>query len=315
LAAWLLTACQTIPDLSAWDRSTRDVGTAVIDGFYSTAGVNADLAARLRRIDDPALLDRATQYAAASKVVSDRAEDYETLFGAMADYSASLAAIAKASANSDENVEAVAGSVNQFIGALGGTPLVGAGFELGKLLASEIIKVRAARDFASAVQAADPIVGSVCDLLLKDLASAKAVLATKEEPIRTAISLPFEDRLKYRTLLEKRRTTLQTTVRNNSPDTSLSQVPEASEIQKVDVLLRDTDTWYVPLAKDIDQALITLSRTEQLIVQTSRAVGAWRASHASLAVAIQQKRAPESAKLAALAVRIRDLAAEIRKGN
>lgn len=40
----------------------------------------------------------------------------------------------------------------------------GAGFELGKTLANEVIKVKAARDFGDAVQKADPAIGQISDL-------------------------------------------------------------------------------------------------------------------------------------------------------
>ena len=313
--ALLLAACQTIPDISAWDRATHELGMAVVDGFQSTAGVNSDIAAQLRALDEPDFAGRAERYADAAQILSVRAGDYEKLFGAMADYSASLAAIAKASENSTTNVDAVAGSLNQLVTSLGGTALAGPGFDLFKLLASEVVKVKAAQDFAHAVQAADPVVGGVCDLLLKDMAAARRVLETKEEPIRAAMSEPFTKRLDYRRALERRREALQGAVKDAAASTSLSALPQASELQKVDQLLRDTDAWYGPWKQDLDKALATRAKADQLLAQTARATEAWRSSHASLVQAIRERRAPESARLAALAIRIKELAAEIRKGT
>lgn len=77
--------------------------------------------------------------------------------------------------------------------------------------------------------------------------------------------------------------------------------------------LREADAWYLPVQAELKQALASRARTEELIVQTGRAVEAWRASHASLAAAAQQQRRPDTARLVALTFRIRGLLDEMRK--
>ncbi|MEJ8849553.1 hypothetical protein [Variovorax rhizosphaerae] len=315
LPCMLLAACQSIPNLSSWDRSTRDLGTAVAQGFDAAASVNADIGNRLKNVDDKDLAAYGERYSSAARDLTKSSQTYEQVFGAMADYSASLAAIAAASANSSNTVDAVSGTLNQLVSVVGATPLAGAGFELVKLFASEAIKVKAASDFSSAVRAADPVVEAVCTLLKNDLASLRKTLEFKDETIIATYSLPYDDRLEYRTALMKRRAALQKTIRNAATNESLSSVPETSEIQKVDLLLRDIDSWYVPFRQEVDQKLAARAKSEELIVQTIRAVDAWRASHASLAAAAQAKRLPEAAYLATLAIRIRELGTDIRKGK
>jgi len=90
-------------------------------------------------------------------------------------------------------------------------------------------------------------------------------------------------------------------------------VSDAPELAKVEQFLHDSDTWYVPMRNELDRSLMLRARSEELAVQASRAVEAWQASHTSLAAAVKERRLPESGRLAALAVRIRDLIADIKK--
>ena len=324
----VLAGCQTIPDISVWSQATKDVTGAVTEGFHTAAGVNGDIARRLDKVlqNTPEFSDPAKRYASVAQALGARANDYEKLFGAVTDYSASLAALARASDNSQQTVDAVTGSLNQLVGAVGGTSLAGAGFELGKLLASEVIKIKAAKDFGEAVQQADPVIGRVSDLLVADLADLqRTVGVTKDEAIRAAIEVPRKKQLEYRGALERRRVELQVTIKGAvapgpatpgaplPPTTSLLNANDAPELAKLEQYLRDSDAWYTPLKDELDRALAVRAKSEELVMLAGRAVAAWRASHASLAAAVKERRVPESGRLAALAVRIRDLVTDIRK--
>lgn len=322
LLASALAGCQSIPDISAWNRATQDVTGAVTTGFHAAAQVNGDLSVRLAEISP----EHAGRYADAAKVIGQRAVDYEKLFGAIADYSGSLAAIARASDKSADTVDAVAGSVNQLVAAVGGTALAGAGFELGKLLASEALKVKAAQDFGEAVQQADPVIAQVADLLVKDLADVqKTVGASKDVAIREAVQAAYKDRVKYRFALVRRQADLQARIaREIAPDkagpndpppptASLMTVGDAPELARIEQYLRDADAWYQPMQAELDRALLVRTRSEQLIAEAARAVVAWKDSHASVAAAVRQRRIPETGRLVSLAIQIRDLAAELKK--
>lgn len=325
----VLTGCQTIPaDISGWNQSTKDVTGAVTEGFRTATDVNGDIARRLEKFSQskPEFSEPAKRYASVAKALEGRADDYEKLFGAINDYSASLAAIAHASEKSQQAVDAVAGSLNQLIGAIGGTSLAGAGFELGKMLANEIIKIKAAKDFSEAVQQADPVIGQVSELLVKDLADLQRTVGeTKDEAIRAAVEDPNKKQLEYRNALERRRADLQTAIKTAiapgpispgatpSSTTSLLNNNDVIELGKVEQYLRDADAWYIPLKSELDRSLASRTKSEELTIQTSRAVKAWRDSHASLAAAVKERRVPESGRLAALAIRIRDLATELKR--
>ena len=308
-----LGACQTIPDVSAWNQATRDVSGAVTDGFQAAAGVNADIGRRLQGLQG--FEDPAQRYANAAAALDQRAGDYETLFGAIADYAGALAALSQASENSAKTVDAVAGAANQLVGALGGTALVGAGFELGKALAGEVIKIKAARDFAEAVERADPVVARIAVLLVADLADlGKTVGETKPAAVQEAIELPHAKRLEFRAALERRRVVLQASVRAVlGPGRSLADAVDASELRQVEQLMRETDAWYGPLQAELQLALRQRAATLALTQQAGRAVQAWRSSHASLAAAVRERRVPESGRLAALALRIRTLSDGLKK--
>jgi hypothetical protein len=313
----LLSGCQSIPDVSVWNQATKDITGAVTSGFQAAASVNGDMARRLG--ESPAYAEYAARYASAAQSLGNRAGDYERLFGAIADYSGSLAAIARASDNSQKTVDAVAGSVNQLVTAVGGTALAGAGFELAKTLFNEVIKIKAAQDFGDAVQKADPVIGQIADLLVKDLADLqRTVGASKEEAIRAAITDPRKTQLEYRASLDRRRASLQAAISRAiaaTPPRSLLNSDEALELGRVEQYLRDADVWYKPLQDDLGRALQLRAKSEDLALQAGRAVEAWRASHASVAAAVRERRVPESGRLAALATRIRDLASDLKKEN
>jgi hypothetical protein len=320
LIATLVTACQSIPDISEWKKATSDVSSAVAEGFQGSVSANAGIARRLE--GDTAYADAAKRYSSVGSAVSARADQYEKLFGALVDYSSSLAAIAKAADNSTQAVASVAGSLNSLISTFGAAPLAGATFELGKLLAGELIKVKAAADFADAVQKADPAIDRVAQLLSDDLADLQKIVgATKEEAIRQSFELGNSRQLDYRRALVRRRSDLFASIRNavapagDRPTNSLATATDASELGRLDQLLKDADTWYVPWKAELDKALAARAKTEELVVQTQRAVKAWRDSHASLATAARERRAPDSGRLAALAIRIRDLVEDIKKGK
>ena len=99
------------------------------------------------------------------------------------------------------------------------------------------------------------------------------------------------------------------------PTTSLLNAGDAPELARVEQSLREADVWFKPMQDDLDRALLVRAKSEELAIQAGRAVQAWRSSHASLAVAVKERRIPESGRLAALAIRIRDLATDLKKEN
>lgn len=327
LLALLMAGCQSIPDVSDWSKATRDVSTAVTEGFQASASINGDIAKRLDGTleSNPAFADPARRYGSVARELARRADDYEKLFGAINDYSASLAAIARASQNSTGTVDAVAGSVNSLVSAFGAVPLAGPAFELGKLLAGELIKIKAASDFGDAVKAADPLIGKVAELAIADLKDLeRTVSVTKDEAIRAALEEPNRRQLAYRSALERRRSDLQAAITVIAPrpatpgaaappTTSLLDVAQAPELARVEQYLREADAWYVPWKTGLDKALASRAKAEALAVQTRRAVEAWRSSHESLATAVREQRPPETGRLVALAIRIRGLVDEIKK--
>ena len=313
--------CQSIPDISDWNKATKDVTAAVSEGFQTSASINADISRRLGKVAEinPAFADPARRYAEVQKVLTTRADDYEKVFGAIADYSSALAAIARAADDRSKTVDAVAGSVQSLFSALGGGPLAGPAFELVKDLGAELILIKAARSFGDAVGKADPTIGKISDVVTKDLADLKKTVgSTKDEAIRAAIEEPYSKPLEYRVALERRRTVLQAAVRNTVGPTaqttgSLLNAADAPELAKVEQYLRETDAWYSPMKSELDKALAAKAKSEELITQTDRAVRAWRESHASLSRAVSEQRPPDSGRLAALAIRIRALVDDLKK--
>src|SRR5690349_4879791 len=108
----VLGGCQSIPDISDWNKATKDVSTAVVEGFEASAAVNADLAKQLDVVlaKDAAFSDPSRRYGVVAAELKKRSEHYDQLFGAINDYSSSLAAIARAANNSSKTVDAVASS-------------------------------------------------------------------------------------------------------------------------------------------------------------------------------------------------------------
>lgn len=326
LAGLVLAACQSIPDVSNWTQSTKDVTAAVNEGFQASARINGDLA---RRTDpelskNPDFVDVSKRYGAVAAAIATRADDYEVLFGAVSDYSASLNAIAKAAAGSQATVDAVAGSLQTLVGSLGVTSLAGPGFELMKGVANEVIQIKAAGDFAEAVEKADPYIGEIAALLTKDLQDLERTVAqSKDEALRAALEEPRKKDLEYYRPLVLRRSVLQAkigaalapppaTPGAAVTTTSLIDVNDAPELAKIDQYLADADSWHAPFQAELDRALAARASAHELSVQTRRAVVAWRSAHASIASAVKERRLPDSGRLAALGVRIRDLVTDIQ---
>ena len=324
LAGLLLGGCQTIPDVSGWNQATQALSGSVVGGFEAAAALHQDIG---QRIDSqPGFKPQAQGYLDASAALARGGEAYGLLFAAMADYSASLAAVSKASANSSATVDAVAGSVNQLLGVVGVAGLAGTGFELGKLVASEAIKIKAARDFAEAVERADPIVARVADLLASDLDDlGKTLAGTKREPIIAAYNLAERDRLDYRRALVARLAALQAEVGSQVQPAGLPGAPRstaplpdkgaAEEMLRVERLLQAADSWYLPLQAAIDRAQKSRAGTAALVAQARKAALAWKASHASLAAAAREKRPPDTAHLLSVVTRLRELVADLKKEN
>src|SRR5262245_52835846 len=91
--------CQSIPgDISDWNKATKDVTAAVTEGFQASASINGDIARRLDKAleQKPEFSDPSRRYASVEKALTARADDYEKVFGAIADYSSALAAISRA---------------------------------------------------------------------------------------------------------------------------------------------------------------------------------------------------------------------------
>jgi hypothetical protein len=322
--ALALSACQTMPDVSGWSRAAQALSGAVVGGFEVAAALHQDIGQRLDAL--PNFRPEAQRYLLAAAALARRGDDHGRLFGAMADYSTSLAAVSRASAGSAQTVDAVAGSLNQLLGAVGAAGLAGAGFELGKALAGEAIKIQAARDFAEAVERADPVVARVADLLADDLADlARTLGEAKVEAIRIAYERPEVDRLDYRRGLAARLAALQAEVLAQVQPDALPNAPRrtgplpdkgaADELARVERLLLASNDWYKPLQAAIAKAQKTRADSAVMVAQAGKAVLAWKASHASLAAAVRDKRLPDTAHLVATVTRLRELVAAVKKEN
>ncbi len=323
-----LLGCQSIPDISSWTQATKSVTSSATTAFQSAKDVNDGIATRLSSTTKPELRSIADRYEVAAKYIGERGAMYEQLFSAISDYSESLELIAKASDNSQKSVDAVAGAVGQFVQTAGiaFAPISAPIGDAIKVLANEVIKIKAAQDFGSAVQKADPIIGQISGYLVQDLESLKKTVgSTKEISILEAYESRYAKELEFRRALERRRVDLQSAIRSgvtvisvggSTTSAPISTVQSASdELLVVEQHLQATDTWYKSLQNEISIALLKVKKTNDLIDESIKLVKVWKDSHESLAIGIKARRAPDSARLAALAVKIQKIVNDIEKEN
>jgi len=313
----MFAACQSIPDVSPWSDSTRQIADAVVGGFRTSARVNGEIARRAAPefSKNQAFGEASRRYERVAIELLRRADDYEIVFGAIVDYSTSLRAISGAANDSATTADGVANALNALVGSLGATALAGPAFDLLKELGGEVLKIKAARDFQSAVETADPSIGRLADIVKADLDElTKTIGQTKDEALRIAFYEPREHEIEFYRRLEQRRKTIQDAVRqamNSDGSVSVINIADAPELARLDQYLAAADVWYRPLTAELNTAVEARAATEALAIQTRKAIGVWRESHAYLSKAISEHRAPSAARLSSIAAKLREVIADI----
>lgn len=292
LGLLLVAGCAT-PDLRPFAEATDSVASGIRQGGDR---IVADLAR------EPSLSGTTPDALQAEWGVRKQAAD------ALVAYSGSLAAIAEASAHRKAHAAALHESLQTLAGSIPGVNLAaGAGGEAFRSVISAIIEVKAARDLAAAVRAADPAIQTLAAALKADFASISTIHLSH---FRTAQMIASGSDIRDLRRLHEKLLAEQQNLRVAAARDLAS--PSALELARIDALL-------APVRHDLQahDALIARqqARIDEILLfhrHLAAAIDAWAAGHADLAAALAQNRRPDLVLLVARARELQEAVASLK---
>lgn len=173
LALLLCCACASLPDVQPFATQTTRMSTAIGEGYTQT---------------ETLLLE--TQYGASqtAKLREDWKETRDAL-NAMVAYSDALAALADAGGKGREAAESVADAVQGVANVLGAGTIPELAVELFATINDEIAKIRARKDMADAVNAAQPAINIFAEIVAEKIRLLGILNAAAADEVLTQYEL------------------------------------------------------------------------------------------------------------------------------
>ena len=292
LFALLLAGC-ALPNLKPFADATATLHAAVVEN-------NANV---LRTYIDIGQPQQADQSAAqlAIRVAAMRA---------VVEYSDSLALIAAAGNSGGDSAAKVAGALDGFLGALSAPALPSNYVALAKSLYGAVASVRAARDFADAVERADPAIQGMATILAADLQDTERILMSALVPMERRLTQEISDNkqvVDYRKQLEKRRREIEKDMATPFDRSKFD------ELRQVNALIDMTRDRYDPLMAKVEDIRHKNVAQIMLNMKARDGVKQWAAIHAGLAISVRQGLPPNIRLLTTTATEIRDILAKENK--
>lgn len=295
----ILAGCATVPNVDPFVNASSRLSSAV----SQSGGAVED---ELRRIEGgaPHADNLKTQWKA-------RAEAAEALVA----YSLSLQSVASAGRGGAQSVGEFADSVTTLAETVGlsTTPVVGTLVDIAKKVYQHIAAARAAKSLGEALEAAQPAIDEIADLLAEDYVDLGGVLRTVEQALLQTQEEDYEDRLKFRARIENRFDALYVKDPTCATATNCLEAADREEMLELHVLLEITDTWYGPYQDDRAEIARRLRLARELVDASSRATRSWAAAHAQLGVALRAKQPINPVALTQEALEIKHLVERIRE--
>jgi len=286
LCSLSLPACGTIPDLEPYAQST-----AMLERAASSSHdiVHRELAS-LQSYDpnDPEFSEFPQRF-------SNAWQPRLRAMGAMVSYSDSLAAIAQAAKDGKRSASTLADSLQAFVGTAGGPIGLAAspaGAKIFTALAAATIEIRAAHDLDKAINAADPIIQEVSDLLIADFDSLETLLsrdqleATLEASIKRSYVTNFGADPKYRKELIKSQQNAIAAIRQAHLTEPLNptDIKQAEErLSQINEWLSATNSWHDQQAKELRELHARFANQRLVISKVRDGITEWRTIHHNLA--------------------------------
>jgi len=230
-------------------------------------------------------------------------------FAGIAAYANSLKAIVDAGNEGAASAQKVADSVSGLAKAAGvvlpGTPeAVAVATDVVKFIGAQIALVRAAKSLEQAMEAAQPAVEAITELVAADLKDLEAIFvsASKANDNVVRTSEEFRDLLGYRIQLVKQ-------IGKSDP----SDAATGERQVQLGQMLQATDAWlpkYLAQRKEIDDRLRVGRALIQATLQSARD---WGIAHGNLITALKERRPVNTDSLIQAAVEIQNLVRKVRE--
>lgn len=310
IPTWL-TACGTIPDLEPYAQATASLHSATssshdllykelsaLKGFYP---------------DDKDFASFPDRF---SKAWHPRAQTLE----AMVSYSDALAAIAQAAKDGQKNTEALVQSLQTFVGAAGGPIGLAAspaGAKIFTTLSSAAISIRATQDLDKAINAADPVIQEVSDLIIADFTDLENLLTQDnlESDLEAAIKHSYQKEFgadpSYRKQLISLQQQAVAEIQNEQIKTPLNptELKRAEEkLSKLNDWLAATNLWHDKQTHDLKEMRSRFASHRIILAKAKKGIQEWRTIHMNLAMSMKQgKQRPNFRLLLNTAMEIRTI--------
>lgn len=303
-ALLFLTGCRSLPDVQPFTDATIGLRSAVASSGAAVVG-------ELGQVEITGAKEEVGK-------LKDAWAERNRLFTALVQYANSIQSIVDAGRGGAAAAQGLADSLQRLANTAGLVqPGTGEAAAIVKDAAvfvwDQIARVRAASSLEKALVAAQPAIERIVVVMgddLKDLDSlARIACAAQRNGLKQANAV----RLAYRERLTGSRDGLFERLNAALAEgKSASQLPEPAELKHLEELLANTDSWYGPLAADLEAISAREQVTRELIAATRSALDDWGAVHARLLTAVRARRLPSAAELVQSAERIRDLVTRLQ---
>ena len=298
----LLLGCVALPDVQPFADATAQVNNSLKEvGEITVARV-----ANGEKVEAPGEGEEASDAWQLHEIWRTR------LFaaGALVAYADSLAEIVAAGNNAANAATKLGSTISEIAAQVPGVGTLSPSVvSLGQKLVEIAIKVKTSRDLATAVEAADPGVAGIADILVEDLDDVLLLYKTGNRKVRRE---RYGQDSKYKKLRDHQRK-LHDHVIQLRKDTALTDPEQVVALQQAEELLARANEAFAPLW-DRKRALENeRAEFETLIRRTDQTVRAWRQTHHDLAGAIREGRRPNWRALLTQAQELHGLVEAIRE--
>jgi hypothetical protein len=243
----------------------------------------------------------------AAKLATDW-EKREKAMDAIVVYSASLAAIGKASAERGENAREVVSAVKELGSAIPGVRIGSS--TAGDLLIiglKTIIEVKAYHDMAKAVGAANPAIKTIADVLKKDFEDLAILFEASQIDKRGEVRKEIRPVQRHYDALLKAQEEQRKEVSED-----VNNVELGNELARLNELITVVEPEITSLKKK--KAALETERINGLefYASTINAIDAWSEAHASLKEYFEENRRPNLVLLATRAEELKELVSELK---
>ncbi|MBI5503654.1 MAG: hypothetical protein HY899_02560 [Deltaproteobacteria bacterium] len=287
--------CATLPDVGPFTGATGDLRTAVVS---SGAVVDTEL----RMMSGAA--GRADLFAL-------QWQNRVRALDAVAEYSASLAAIVDAGNHGKESATKLADAIKGLaqtagiaVPAAGAVPIV---VDAATMIYGQIAVVRGAHSLEEALDASQPAIAQIGTVIAKDLRDARDIWLSAGAEVRAKIQTDQQIGLAFREELIAARDRLYA---KSFEDLTAEQRRQLAE---VDGQIAATDRWYVPMTTELQRADERFQAGTRLLATGADAVTTWARAHEQLIDAVKTRRPVTAQSVALAAVQVRDLARRIQE--